>query len=67
MDNDRLLKTFNRLYGDSDFLRWLDEERASAVKYLVAASDPVLIHRAQGKAVFIEEILKLLDKAKSMR
>ena len=67
MDNDRLLRTFSRLNNDSDFLRWLEEERLNAVKYLVGASDVVQIHRAQGKATFIEEMLKLLDKAKSMR
>lgn len=42
---------------------WLEAERASAVKYLLQASDPVAIHRAQGKAQFIDELLGLLQKS----
>lgn len=41
---------------------WLEYEKACAYEYLVGASDPVAIHRSQGKLAFIDYLLKLLEQ-----
>ena len=51
----------------NQFEKWLDDQEAEAVKYLKASSDPTALARAQGKALFIDEMKKLLAKAKSLR
>lgn len=58
---------FSRLAGFNHFVAWLDREEASAMKYLIGSSEPVALHRAQGKALFIDEMKKLLAKGKSLR
>lgn len=63
----QVVEIFARLAGDSRFEAWLTTQHADAVKYLVEARDPVALHRAQGKALFIDEMAKLLAKGKALR
>lgn len=39
---------------------WLAKERDEAYKYLAEATDPVAIHRAQGKVQFIQRMQNML-------
>lgn len=48
----------------NQFEAWLDEQHAVAVRYLSEAMEPVAIHRAQGKVLFINEMKKLLARTK---
>lgn len=58
------LESFKRL--PASILRpWLSHERDEAYKYLAEGSDPVAIHRAQGKVQLIQRMLKLLDLSQS--
>jgi hypothetical protein len=57
------LDVFARV-GGQRFEAYLDKEMASAMNYLRQSTDPIQIHRAQGKALFIEEMKKLLAAAK---
>jgi hypothetical protein len=50
----------------SQFEQWLGEHMEQCTQYLTSASDPVAIHRAQGKALFISEMKKLLAAAKTL-
>ena len=45
---------------------WLAEREAETVKVL-AMSEGAMLHRAQGKFGFIEEMKKLLAKSKDLR
>jgi hypothetical protein len=60
------LDLFTRLPANQ-LEKWLDGHEADAVKFLKASSDPVALARAQGKALFIDEMKKLLAKAKNLR
>jgi hypothetical protein len=46
---------------------WVDAEMAEAVKYLVSATDPVALRRAQGTAALLEKMKKLIAKGKTLR
>lgn len=63
---NRELEVFARL-ASPPFEAWLAAEEAQVVSYLKSAGDAVAIHRAQGKALFIDDMKKLLAKAKSLR
>lgn len=41
----------------------LTRERDEAVRYLLAAADPVMMHRAQGRAALANDLLDLLTKS----
>lgn len=59
------VEVFSRLGGQ--FEKWLDMQQTDAVKYLTSAGDPMAIYRAQGKALLIEEMRKLLIAGKNLR
>jgi DNA recombination-dependent growth factor C len=67
MDASKELLLFSKLAGFTGFEDWLREQDADATKYLKSAGDTMAIHRAQGKALFIEEMTKLLAKGKTLR
>jgi|LauGreDrversion4_2_1035121.scaffolds.fasta_scaffold15969_6 hypothetical protein len=67
MTPDKELKLFAHIGGYNEFLEWLDRQHEDAVKYLVEARDPVAIHRAQGKALFVADMKKLVSKARELR
>jgi hypothetical protein len=46
---------------------WLEKEQAEALRLLTHGVDTVAIYRAQGRALFIEHLLKLLTAAQSTR
>jgi len=54
----------HRVADDNGLRQFLDAERASAVRFLTNAGDAVALYRSQGKAQFIEEMIRLLDAAK---
>lgn len=56
-----LRETFTRI-PKNVLVPWLDLEKADAYRYLVEATDPVSIHRAQGKLAFIDKMRKLLEQ-----
>jgi hypothetical protein len=49
---------------DRRVIAWLAKEREDAVKFLVGATDPTVIARAQGKHQFIEKIEAYIAKSK---
>ena len=57
-----LVQAFRSL--DRRVIEWLAKERDDAVKFLVAAADPTVIARAQGKHQFIEKIEAYIAKSK---
>ncbi|NVN99232.1 MAG: hypothetical protein HXX17_07910 [Geobacteraceae bacterium] len=57
------LEIFARI-GGQRFEAYLDKELVSTTKYLTQATEPLQIYRAQGKALFIEEMKKLLAASK---
>jgi len=59
------LEMFARLGGR--FEQWLEEEYLTNVKYLVSATDPIAVRRAQGVAAFIEKLKNAIAKGKSLR
>lgn len=67
METRKELEVFAKLANDQRFAAWLDEQHADAVKYLVQATDLAMIHRAQGKASFIETMKKILVQANNLR
>lgn len=60
------MEVFSQLGGVHRFEKWLSEQEAMTIKYLREA-DGVALHRSQGKALFIEEMKKLLAKARTIR
>lgn len=58
---------FARLNGMPGFREWLQHERDEAYKYLINASEPFAIHRAQGKLQLLEEAVRLLDRVRSLQ
>lgn len=64
MEKDKTLQLFAQVNANNPHLAaWLKDERETAVKYLTQARDPVVIHQAQGRVVFIETMLDLLASA----
>lgn len=61
------LDAFRRLSEDNRFREWLTAERDSALKYLVGATDMVVVHRAQGQIQLLDKILDCMEKAKGLR
>lgn len=59
------LEMFARLGGR--FEQWLDDEYTSNIKYLVSATDPIAVRRAQGVAAFIEKLKSAIAKGKTLR
>lgn len=56
------LETFASILKPTQFRAWLDAERDRAVKELVAGTDMVLVHRAQGRVHLVDKMLALIDK-----
>lgn len=54
---------FASILKPTQFRAFLDAERERAVKELIAVTDMVLVHRAQGRVQLVERMLALLDKA----
>ena len=54
---DRERQMFTRLAGDHDFQRWLREQETTEVKALVMQNEPALIHKTQGKVMFVQKLL----------
>jgi hypothetical protein len=44
---------------------WLEKERLDAYRNLSQGTDSVTLYRAQGKVIFVESMLKLLDVSKA--
>jgi len=61
------LDWFQNCCTDTRLRAWLVAERESTIKHIVRATDPVAIARAQGKILFLESTIELMDKAKSLR
>jgi hypothetical protein len=61
------VKLFCHLGSYNEFTSWLKAQHEDAVKYLVEGREPVVIHRAQGKILFIEEMMKLANKSRNLR
>lgn len=59
--------SFRRVCQDTQFRAWLETERDQALKYLVAGTEAVVIHRAQGQIQLLEKMLDCMDKAKDLR
>lgn len=55
---------FVRVAGDNLLRQWLENQKAEAVKVLVAATDLQAVSRAQGAYVLAEKQLQLMAKAK---
>lgn len=61
VDRTRVEVMFKQLAANHPLLKeFLMSERELQVKYMTQAHDPVVIHRAQGRLIQIEELLKLL-------
>ena len=67
MQPAKVMELFRQLSAHNGLGEYLQHERDESVKYLMEGRDPVVIHRAQGKSLFIDEMTKLLDKAKNLR
>lgn len=52
--------------GGQAFEKWIAEQEAAAVKTL-AVAEGAMLHRAQGRYGFIDEMKKLLDAVKKAR
>jgi hypothetical protein len=52
--------------ANTKFEAWLNAQEAITTKYLREA-DGIALHRAQGKALFIEEMKKQLTHARTVR
>lgn len=60
------LEVFSRL--PEHILRpWLETQRAACYKVLSVNRELSTLHQEQGKVQLVEEMLKLLDKAKGLR
>jgi len=55
--------SFARVNTEREFIAWLEAEAARTATTLRTAPDTSLIYRAQGKAVFLEELLANLKSA----
>lgn len=58
------LQMFSRVAGDNLLRQWLEDQKANAVKTLVAAVDMMTVHRAQGAYALADKQLQLLEKAR---
>lgn len=67
MSGSQELEKLRRVAHDAQLKEWLENELNTAVKSLTAVTDPVLLHRAQGKYELADRLLKLLEKAKDLR
>lgn len=61
------VESFRRVCQDTQFRAWVQAEREQALKYLVAGTDAVVIHRAQGQIQLLDKMLECMDKAKDLR
>ncbi len=61
------LEAFASILKPTLFRAFLDAERDRAYKELAAATDMLVVHRAQGRLQLVEKMLALLDKAKDLR
>lgn len=60
------LERFSRI-PESALRPYLEKKREDAIRYLVAQTDMVQVHRQQGRVQLVEEMLELLDKSKNLR
>lgn len=58
------LSAFARLAGDSKFKEWLAQERETTIRAMKLA-EGALMYRAQGKLQFIDELVEVLEKART--
>lgn len=61
------LEVFASILKRPQFREYLETERAKGLKALVAATDMMVVHRAQGRVQLIEEMLALFDKSGGLR
>lgn len=54
---------WQRLAGDREFIQFLQEQRDDTYKSLMAAKDEN-VWRSQGKAIFIEDMVRSLNTAR---
>lgn len=57
------VQMFTRVANDNLLRRWLEEQKAAAMKLLVAATDMQTVNRAQGAHALAEKQLQLMAKA----
>ena len=68
MTKDEELRLFAQLAGNPSFKVWLEEQKATAVKYLALGDKTYTLARAQGTYSFIDKMTDLLAHAnKSLR
>jgi hypothetical protein len=68
MTKDDEIRLFAQLAGNNHFKAWLEQEKATAIKYLVGSPDNNTLRRAQGTYSFIEKMSELMAHAnKSLR
>lgn len=61
MVRDQDFALFAQLHANTPKLKeWLEVEKAGTLNYLMKARDPVTVHQAQGRAVFINEMIDML-------
>ena len=66
MNNKEEMELFAVFSRSSRFMEWLEWQEAEVVKTLKVA-DGTMLAKAQGKAIFIDEMKKLLVAAKSLQ
>jgi hypothetical protein len=57
------LELFDHLSRNSKFRDWLDSKLEEDMKVLVQSNDMVQIHKAQGRAGLLNQMLRLLNEA----
>lgn len=58
---------FRQAGGDNLLKAWAVAERDKAVKFMIRAVDPVVIHRAQGQIQFLDKMLELMEASRILR
>lgn len=61
------LDLVRRVAGDNGLKQWLEAQKTSAVKVLVAATDPMVLARAQASYAQADTLLILMVKSAALR
>jgi hypothetical protein len=63
MTKDEELRLFAQLSSNPNLKVWLEQEKATAIKYLAGSPDNNALRRAQGTYSFISKMTELLEHA----
>ena len=65
MQQEQDARVFARVGADAGFVRWIKQQQDKEVAALIQQTDPVQLHRTQGRIATLQLLLKQIEAARA--